>query len=258
MIDNTTALRIARAQRRRLAWLASAHVPALALLFVGHGWAALAALMTVHAALLWGTLNPQSGLFGGVVRRVPTADKIVWLTIDDGPSPDTPAILQLLAKHGARATFFLVAERAQRHPERVRAILEGGHDIGNHSRTHPAAAFWRLPPRHMTREIVGAQQILFMLSNRPVRWFRAVAGHTNPFVAPVLQTLGLQRVAWSARAYDAVDGNVQRVSRKLFRRLRPGAVVLLHEGAAHGRSVAIIDAFLQGLERAGYRAQLPP
>lgn len=250
--------RIASAQRRRLAGLGLAHLLPLAVLLAGHGWAALAVLMGVHAVMLWGTLCPQSRLFGGIVRCLATREQIVWLTIDDGPSKDTPAILQLLARYDAHATFFLVAERARRQPAHVRAIIDGGHEIGNHSCTHPSAVFWALPPRRMRREIVRAQQILSAFGGHPVRWFRAVAGHANPFVAPALRVLALQRVGWSVRAYDAVDGNAGRVSGKLLRAIEPGAVVLLHEGAAHGNSVAIIEAFLQGLERAGYRAQLPP
>lgn len=249
-------------QRRRVRWLVFAHAPALLLLLAGFYWPALAwfglgGLLLLHAGLLWGTLNPHSALFGPVLRRLMSQEKVVWLTIDDGPSADTSAILELLARFQARATFFLVAERAQRDPDRVRAIVEAGHEVANHSATHPQQVFWCLSPSRMTQELVQAQQQLTALTGKPPRWFRAVVGHANPFVQPVLEVMRLRRVAWTARAYDAVDGNVQRVVGSLLRQVKPGAIVLLHEGASHGHNLAIIEALLAGLQSRGYRAVLP-
>lgn len=248
---------IEQSQRRRGYWLLLAHLPAMIFLLMGAFWLALMILVLLHLALLWGTLNPQSALFGPVLRRVSLSAQAVWLTIDDGPSADTPAILELLARHQAKATFFLVAERAQRHPELVRAMVAAGHGIGNHSHSHPAGWFWCLSPARLRQEIITAQRMLTEIATQPVPWFRAVVGHANPFLSPVLSGLGLRRVAWSARAYDAVDGNVNRVVSKLLAKLEPGVIMLLHEGAAHGHSVAIIEKFLQQLETRGYRALLP-
>lgn len=254
--DNSSLL-IAAALRRRVLALCLAHAPALLLLLGGAGWWALSWLLVLHAVLLWGTLNPRSALFGPVWCRYSPHARSVWLTIDDGPSADTLAILQLLQQYQARATFFLVAERAQRQPGLVKALVAAGHEVGNHSNSHPAARFWCLPPLRMASEIAVAQRVLNELSGRPVRWFRAVVGHANPFVEPVLRVLGLRRVAWSARAYDAVDGNVDRVVERLLRGIEPGAIVLLHEGAAHGRSVDIIRGLLQALHARDYQAGLP-
>jgi peptidoglycan/xylan/chitin deacetylase (PgdA/CDA1 family) len=248
---------IAAALRRRVGWLVLAHLPAL-LFALSSWWLALGWLLILHAIVLWGTLNPQSALFGPVLRSVPGTERIVWITIDDGPSSDTLAILQLLREHDAKATFFLVADRAQRQTELVRAIIAAGHEVGNHSATHPAGRFWSLSPARMAREIAIAQRTLTQLSGTPVRWFRAVVGHANPFVEPVLRALELRRVSWSARAFDAVDGNAMRVTTRLFRAIRPGSIVLLHEGAAHGQNVMILQCFLTGLRERGYRAVLPP
>lgn len=251
---------IAQGQHRRMCVLLLAHLPAPMLgWLMGWPWA-LMYLVALHMLLLWATLNPHSTLFGSVMKRAPalaTSGKHIWLTIDDGPSGDTLAVLDLLKRHEAKATFFLVASRARQHPELVRAIVDAGHEVGNHSNSHPAAWFWALPPGRMTHEIVDAQNTLTELAGAPPRWFRAVAGHTNPFVQPVLDHLQLQRVAWSARAYDAVDGNAPRVVGKLMKQLDPGAIVLLHEGAAHGHSVAIVEKFLDELQARGYVTELP-
>lgn len=222
------------------------------------GWMlGLPLLLISHAPFWWGTLWPQSAVLGPVLNRVSTDDRVVWLTIDDGPSDDTPAVLDALDAHGAKATFFLVGERAAQHPERVREILRRGHGIGNHSATHPARWFWALGPARMRREIAETQTILAGISGEPPRWFRAVVGMSNPFVHASLKTHGLARVAWSARGFDGVEADPQTVVARIERNLAPGAIVLLHEGAAHGRNVETISLLLKRLETLGYRMTLP-
>lgn len=239
----------------RVLLLLATFIPPAALVATGHPWIALILLALLHLPILWGTLSPHSAMFGPVLRRVPS-QRQVWLTIDDGPSADTRAMLDLLDHHDAKATFFLVAARAQQHPQLVEAIRSRGHDIGNHSTTHPAQWFWALPPARMAAEIEQAQQTLTHLTGQPPRWFRAVAGHANPFVAPVLKRLGLSRVSWSARGYDGVSGDPQAVIRRIARNLDDGAIVLLHEGARHGRSVEILARVLELLDARGFKARL--
>ena len=240
------------------AWVALALHLAVALAWWQLGWRwGLPLLLVLHLAFVWGTLRPGSRLFGPVRCRVPTAAREVWLTIDDGPSDDTAAILELLDAHAAKATFFLVGERALARPELVRAIAARGHGIGNHSHTHPQARFWALGPRAMRREILDCQRALTGITGVAPRWFRAVVGHANPFVHAPLRETGLARLAWSARGFDAVESDPARVSARIARDLAPGAIVLLHEGAPHGRSVEAVAAVLGELERLGYRAVVP-
>lgn len=222
------------------------------------GWrTGLSALAVTHLAMVWGTLRPQSAMFSPVLRRLPTAERVVWLTIDDGPSADTLPMLDLLDAHDARATFFLVGERARSRPEVVREIVRRGHGIGQHSHTHPQAWFWALPPRAMRAQIDEAQATLAALTGTRPRWFRAVVGMANPFVAASLTRHGLARVAWSARGFDAVMADPQRNLSRIERGLKPGAIVLLHEGATHGRSVETLAAVLSMLDARGFRAVLP-
>ncbi len=222
------------------------------------GWAiGLPALVASHVPLWWGTLWPHSRVFGPVLNRLTTPERVVWLTIDDGPSEDTTALLNLLEAHGAKATFFLVGERAAKQPERVREILRRGHGIGNHSTTHPSHRFWALGPASMQREITDTQQILTDIIGTPPRWFRAVVGMSNPFVAASLKRHGLARAAWSARGFDGVEADPQKIVMRIERNLRPGAIVLLHEGATHGRNVETIALLLKRLDTLGYRTTLP-
>lgn len=181
----------------------------------------------------------------------------MWLTIDDGPSPETPAVLDLLDRYQAKATFFLVGERALAQPELVRQMLARGHTLGNHSHRHPQTRFWRLGRAAMADEIAQCQQALTALAGQPPRWYRSVVGMTNPFVAPALAQWQLTRVGWSARGFDGVDCQPAAVVERIVADLGPGAIVLLHEGAAHGHNLAIIEAVLQALQDRGLSAVLP-
>ncbi|MBB1087809.1 polysaccharide deacetylase family protein [Lysobacter sp. SG-8] len=240
------------------AWLFGASQLGVAALWWAGGWrCGLPALALSHLAMVWGTLKPQSRLFGPVLDRLETEEKVVWLTIDDGPSDETPAVLDLLERHGARATFFMVGARAAARPDRVREVLRRGHEVGNHSLDHPSARFWMLGPRAMRHQVEDGQAALAAITGRPPRWFRAVVGMANPFVHAPLKDLGLARVAWSARGFDAVASDPTQVVARIERDLAPGAIVLLHEGAAHGRNLETLALLLQRLDALGYRAVIP-
>lgn len=223
-----------------------------------YGWhLGLPAMIASHVPFWLATLVPDAAVFSPVLRTLPTRERVLWLTIDDGPSAETPAILDLLDRHGAKATFFVVGERARARPELVREVARRGHGLGNHSATHPQAWFWALTPRRMRAEIEDTQTILRELTGSAPHWFRAVVGMANPFVAAVLKDQGLARVAWNARGYDALAADPARVVARIERQLRPGGIVLLHEGAAHGRNVEILALLLQRIDALGYRCVLP-
>lgn len=255
--DAPRMLLIAGKRRLVLMVLVAAHLVGLALIVTGSWPWGLGLIVTSHLMVFWGTLVPGSSLLTGLVQGFSTTRNEVWMTIDDGPSDDTVAMLELLDQHGARATFFLVAERAAARPDLVAEILRRRHSIGNHTATHPSAWFWALPPAAMRRQISDAQQQLSALGGAPPQLFRAAVGMSNPFVASLLERHGLTRIGWSARGYDSVKASPEAVWAGLQRGLRPGAILLLHEGAAHGNSVATLAYVLQQLDALGYRCVLP-
>ncbi|WP_159680868.1 polysaccharide deacetylase family protein [Luteimonas sp. 9C] len=252
------AMSVHRPPRRPQLWLPLLIASQLLIVLVGwrFGWAiGLPLLLASHALCLWGVLAPASRLYGPVLTQLPGEG--VWLTIDDGPSDDTRALLDLLDAHDAKATFFLVGERAAARPALVREIAARGHGIGNHSQTHPQAMFWALGPARMRCEILDGQRTLAGITGRAPVWFRSVVGHTNPFVHAPLREAGLARVGWNARGFDAVKADVDDVVARIDADLAPGAIVLLHEGATHGGNPAMVAGVLARLRAKGLRTVLP-
>lgn len=191
-----------------------------------------AGLLANHSTLGLIGMRPRSSLLGPNLTRLPpvaTRRREVVLTFDDGPDPDvTPAILDILAAHGATASFFLVGERATRHPALCRAILRHGHSVENHTHRHPNAfACWS--PGAMRREILRAQQAITDAAGAAPGFFRAPAGLRSPMLDPVLSSLGLRYVSWTRRGRDTVCGNARTVLRRLADPPAAGDILLLHD-----------------------------
>ncbi|MGC4016388.1 MAG: polysaccharide deacetylase family protein [Luteolibacter sp.] len=202
----------------------------------GHWSIGIALHGCLLAVLLWGTLRGSSRLFGPLVSE---CDSGIWLTFDDGPCPkDTPAILDLLDQYQAKATFFVIGEKAARHPELIREIHRRGHQIGNHTWSHPQATFWCHGPFRTYREIIRCQRILTEILGEAPTVFRAPVGHHNLFVHPILRREGLELIGWSSRGYDAVDSSLAKVIDRFHSRTREGCIVLAHECTPIAREVA--------------------
>jgi peptidoglycan-N-acetylglucosamine deacetylase len=210
------------------------HLAAVGALLADHRlwpWS-VAAVLINHGFLAAGGLLPRSRLLGPNWTRLPNGAGRVALTIDDGPDPEvTPAVLDLLARHGVRATFFLIGERVAQHPELARRIVREGHEIGNHTEHH-RYIFSLFGPLRIRREIALAQTRISTTCQVVPRYFRAPAGLRNPFLQPCLAELDLQLASWTRRGYDTVKPDAEAVLGSLTRNLAGGDILLLHDGRA--------------------------
>ncbi len=191
--------------------------------------------MANHVGLAAAGCLPRSRLLGPNLVRLPeTAARRaeVALTFDDGPDPEvTPRVLDALDAAGLRASFFLIGERAVRHPAIVREVVRRGHEVGNHSHRHSTAFGWYGLAR-TRREIERAQAAIADAAGVAPVFFRAPFGMRNPLLDPALARLGLRLVSWTRRGFDTVAGDPQRVADRLARGLAAGDILLLHDGIA--------------------------
>ena len=228
--------------------LAQIHPAVAALLFFGPDLWILAGLLVPNTAGLLPTAT-----------RFATDRREIWLTIDDGPEPATTIpMLDLLDRHGAKATFFAIGTKASAHPELVAEIRRRGHTLGNHTQTHPLAAFWLAGPRRTAREIDACDAALQRAGAAASPWFRAPAGIKTFFLRRVLARRGRVLVGWSARGLEKLNASLAAPLRRLKRNIRPGAILLVHESATQGAArVALLSALLDHLSGSGYRCVLP-
>lgn len=178
--------------------------------WVGYGWGAQCALPLL------------------AVRRGPTGRRRVSLTFDDGPDPEaTPELLRILAARGARATFFLTGERAACHPEIVRAIVAGGHEVGNHTWHHRNA--WFLAPGATAEEIAGGARILADITGRVPALYRPPWGIVNVAALRAARRSGFTTVLWSIQPEGLRPRAPAEQLRYCARWLHDGAIVDLHD-----------------------------
>jgi peptidoglycan/xylan/chitin deacetylase (PgdA/CDA1 family) len=195
----------------------------------------LFAVLANHALLMLTGLWPRSHWLGPNWTRLPLAAadrREIALTIDDGPDPVvTPQVLDMLDRYHVRATFFCIGEKAAHYPDLCREIVLRGHTIENHSQHH-RHHFSIMGRATMMHELQTAQQTLTAITGKPPLFFRAPAGLRNPFLDPVLTKLDLRLASWSARGFDTQVNDAARVTNRLLRNLRAGAILLLHDGNA--------------------------
>lgn len=162
---------------------------------------------------------------------VDTAAPEVALTYDDGPDPaHTPGLLDLLAERGVRATFFVLAEAAEAHPELVRRIVAEGHELALHGRDH--ARLTRMPARAAVAEIAAARDLVQRVSGAPVRLFRPPYGAHTPAMLWGWRRLGLDVVIWSGWAADWQDDPAELIAERARAAVHPGGILLLHDTRA--------------------------
>ncbi len=207
-----------------------------------------ASLGLLAAVVLLGNFWLGSGVFARVLLAGPAHQAGIALTFDDGPDEhSTPQVLAELQRHGARATFFVIGERARAQPDLLRAMAAAGHQIENHSLHHSwATAFFS--QARITRELAQTQALIAGITGRAPRWFRPPIGILSPPIARAAERLGLRLCGWSSKSRDGWASTTQaNALRRLQRGLQPGAILLLHDASERGLRPALAPAILREL-----------
>jgi peptidoglycan/xylan/chitin deacetylase (PgdA/CDA1 family) len=228
------------------------------------GAAAVALATAVGGALTYASLSAGSQIFGRTLIAGEDPNEAA-LTYDDGPNDNaTDALLDLLARHNTRASFFMIGQFVRQRPEIVRRVHAAGHLVGNHTQTHP---WLHLKPERVIREELRAcSEAIEDATGAPVRYFRAPHGARRPAVLRVAAELGLKTVQWNALGHDwrpigmdAMLASVQ-LGRERARRCGRGANILLHDGhdvrmgSDRAVTLQVSEKLLEGFAREGVRA----
>jgi len=199
------------------------------------------------------------------IWQISTSKRQVALTFDDGPKPGiTEAILKILRGYRMKATFFIVGKQAAQYPELILQIDKEGHELANHSYTHPCLT--NLSTENVILEIKKTNEILEKLTKKCPVFFRPPGGNFNANILNVVQNMGMKTAFWSLNAQDYFHPNLIRqlspempnsklgetLEDSIAFFLKPGSIVLLHNGDAG--TVAVLPNLLKRIQEMGFHS----
>ena len=174
--------------------------------------------------------------------------KVIALTFDDGPGPYTAQLLDILDQHGAKATFFLIGSKVSSQANVVRSIHARGHQLGNHSWSHPELP--KLPVNQIVGEIDRTNDAIKQATGVTPSILRPPYGAVNGVVLEQLRLRGMSSILWSVDTRDWADRNSDIVCSRAVAGARPGAIILMHD--IHQTSVGAVPCILNALKQQGY------
>ena len=208
------------------------------------------------AAAGYQSMAPTGQWYGRTFTGLPGSRQIA-LTFDDGPNDlHTLRLLEVLARHGVHATFFLIGRYVRQRPEIVREIVKAGHVVGNHTFTHPPLIF--KSETEIRRQLSECRSALEDAIGEHSNLFRPPFGGRRPAVLRVARELGLEPVMWNVTGYDWNAPPAEMIERKVARQIRGGDVILLHDGghkqigADRSNSVTATDHLIARYKSEGY------
>ncbi len=220
---------------------------------------ALTGSISAAAAVAAGyqSMAPTGQWYGQTFTGLHPASRQIALTYDDGPNdPHTMRLLEVLAGHGVRATFFLIGRYVQQRPEIAREIVQAGHVVGNHTFTHPLLTL--KSEGHIRHELEQCRSALQDAVGEHSNLFRPPFGGRRPAVLGVARKLGLEPVMWNVTGYDWNAPPAAAIERKVGTEIRGGDVILLHDGghkqmgADRSQTVVATDHLIARYKAEGY------
>lgn len=192
-------------------------------------------------------------LFGRLVTRVCTSEKVVALTYDDGPNPPyTDSLLNVLNKFQAKATFFVIGKRVERNPAVVQRILDEGHEVGNHSYSHTKLINQRLAV--VQAEVSKTDEILSELGADSNIHFRAPLGLKRIRLPLELARRRKINVLWDVDPQDYRGDDPEKIANFVVQNVKPGSIILLHDGEGNRAcTVLATEIIAEQLQEKGYQ-----
>ncbi len=203
------------------------------------------------------SMSPTGQWYGRTFTGLAAGSRQIALTYDDGPNdPHTLRLLELMARHGVKATFFLIGRYVQQRPEIAREIVRAGHVVGNHTFNHPLLIF--KSEVEIRQELVQCRAALQDAIGVHSNLFRPPFGGRRPAVLRLARDLGLEPVMWGVTGYDWDAPPAEVIERKVAKQIRGGDVILLHDGghkqmgADRAQTVVATDRMIARYKAEGY------
>jgi peptidoglycan-N-acetylglucosamine deacetylase len=217
----------------------------------------IAAGVTAAVAAGYQSMAPTGQWYGRTFTGLPSGIKQLALTYDDGPNdPHTLHLLEVLAKHNVRATFFLIGRYVQQRPDIIRELATAGHAIGNHTFTHPLLTL--KSAAEIREELQSCRKAVHDAIGEHSNLFRPPFGGRRPAVLRIARELGLEPIMWNVTGYDWNAPPAEQIERKVSGKIRGGNVILLHDGghkqmgADRSQTVLATDHLLARCKAEGY------
>jgi uncharacterized protein (TIRG00374 family) len=208
----------------------------LALVAMGIGWAGWlldAVVASVFVVITYGSFSPNATIWGRVIHGRGVRERVMALTFDDGPSPDTtPQILDALKQADARATFFVLGKHAERHPELIARMCREGHEVASHGWSHRILVF--VGPGRIRRELSETAAAVRRAGATQAMLFRAPHGFRGPVLGAVAAGLGYQVMGWTTGVFDTARPGATVITERSRAGMHPGSILLLHDGDGNG------------------------
>ncbi len=193
-------------------------------------------------------------LFGEIVPRVETSERVVALTFDDGPTPDaTERILSILRERGVKATFFVIGGALEQHPELGQRIAQEGHELGNHSYSHERMIF--KTPSFIREEIERTDQLIRNTGYQGPIQFRPPYGKKLVLLPRYLSKMHRKSIMWDIEpdSDPALAQDADKIVAHTLSQARPGSIILLHVMYKSGApSLSAVSGIIDGLRQRGY------
>ena len=189
-----------------------------------------AGVLATAGAAAYQAMAPSAQWYGATFVSGPRGSKRIALTYDDGPNdPHTYRLLEVLEKHGARATFFLIGRYVQQRPEIVREVVKAGHAVGNHTFTHPNLAVTSVIQNRLQME--ECHRAILEATGEAPRLFRPPFGGRRPATLKIARSIGLEPIMWNVTSYDWQVPPAEKIVKTCVRQMRGGDVILMHDGS---------------------------
>ncbi|MBF7095562.1 LysM peptidoglycan-binding domain-containing protein [Alkalibacter mobilis] len=206
----------------------------------------LIALMTM--------IDPVMAADSQLVSRVNTTQKMMALTFDDGADGDSiPQVLQILKDHNVKSTFFVTGKAAEDHPTLIEDIFEAGHEIGNHSYSHPD--FTKITASQIATELQKCDSLVVNITGKSTKpYFRPPFGYYNNDVLAAVGSAGYSKtIHWTVDTIDWRGDSVADITKRVMDKAGNGAIVLMHVGAGAVNTPSALPGIITNLKSQGYK-----